>query len=146
VIRRITHTDIPTIINLLLTLHTESPVYGLVEPDPEYVTRTLTAMIDSKSFIGYIATDGTGLMLGQISPTWYNPVPSAYEHILYVVPEKRGTGLAIRMVRNFEADAKWAEAEYAYLGASTGINDEATNRLYERLGYSRVGGGYRKAL
>lgn len=131
---------------MLLYLRDESPEYADVAADIDYVSTNLASMIASPSFIGLIHEGDGGCMFGTVGCQWYSADVYAYEHILYALPEHRGTGLAIRLIRGFEAQAKDSGAAYVSVGVTTGVKEEQTNSLYVRLGYEKHRGGLRKRL
>jgi len=63
---------------------------------------------------------------------------------VYVIPEKRGTSAAIRLVKAFEEWADTQNAAEKKLGVSTAINIERAHGFYTKLGYNQVGGLYTK--
>ncbi|MGX9389628.1 N-acetyltransferase family protein [Nitrobacteraceae bacterium UC4449_H16] len=138
-LRPITTDDVGPIIDMVLTLHVESPNYSLVKPDVPYVRTTLTSMIEQPCFIGTIDVDRRGFMFGIASRTWYDSELNACELLLYILPKYRGGLLAPRLIKNFETVAKGLDCIHVRAGTSTRVNTEQTLRLYERLGYTRDG-------
>lgn len=134
--RNIETIDIPFIIQTLYELHAESPVYGKVEPDEDYVINNLNNMIQSNTFCSIIEP-GKGYMFGVISPTWYDPTWVGYEQILYVRKQYRGSAIAIKLIRRFEEEVKAKGVNKLVVGSTTGIMDAQTEFMYERLGYVR---------
>ncbi|QPC44939.1 GNAT family N-acetyltransferase [Kaustia mangrovi] len=131
---------------MLLILRDESPEYGDIASDFEYVTEQLFNLIKSPAFVGLIDEQERGFMFGLITPQWYSTVLNAYEQLLYVRPEYRGGPLAVRLIKSFERMVGNFGAHTLYVGTSTGIKEEKTISLYERLGYERHGGGLRKRM
>lgn len=129
--------DIGLIIEMLLALHVESPHYNKVQPDEQYVSTTLASMIEQPNFIGCIDSDLRGFMFGIANQTWFDPELNAYELLLYILPEYRGTTLALRLIKQFEQDALRLGCIHVRAGATTLVNEERTLRLYERIGYTR---------
>ena len=138
-LRPIKTEDAGLIIQMLLALHVESSHYNKVQPDPSYVRTTLTAMIEQPCFIGHIDVDLRGFMFGIANRTWFDSELNAYELLLYILPEYRGSFLAPRLIKQFEIDASRLGCVHVRAGTSTLVNTENTLRLYERLGYTREG-------
>ncbi len=136
-LRPIVAEDIGLIIEMLLTLHVESPHYNKVQPDEDYVRTTLASLIEQPAFIGYIDADLRGLMFGIATRTWYDSELNASELLLYILPEYRGGMLAVRLIKQFELAALQRGCVHVRAGASTLVNTEQTLSLYERLGYTR---------
>lgn len=136
-LRPIKAEDVGLIIEMLLALHVESSHYNKVRPDEDYVHTTLTSMIEQPAFIGYIDSDLRGFMFGNANRTWFDPELNAYELLLYILPEYRGSFLAPRLIKQFEIAATRLGCIHVRAGTSTHVNTEKTLRLYERLGYTR---------
>jgi GNAT superfamily N-acetyltransferase len=136
-LRPIRADDVGLISEMLLALHVESPHYSKVRPDHEYVRTNLTSMIEQPAFIGYIDVDLRGFMFGIANRTWFDSELNAYELLLYILPDYRGTSLAPRLIKQFEIAARALGCIHVRAGTSTQLNTERTLRLYERLGYTR---------
>lgn len=80
-----------------------------------------------------------GFMAGYIGETFLNHEVNAYEQGLYVVPEHRGSTIAVRLVREFEAWARARGAKNIWLGQSVGQDQGQTLHFFERLGYECQG-------
>ncbi|MCY1708365.1 GNAT family N-acetyltransferase [Pannonibacter sp. SL95] len=134
-IRQATPQDIPAIIDLLYTLHSESPVYSEEPVDEFYVEANLLQMLESEGAVVLIDDEYRGFMIGAFAPNWFSRTVQAYEVILCIAPEHRGGILAARLIKEFERYAKSKGAVTVSAGASTGMSDERTINLYIRLGY-----------
>lgn len=146
-LRKIQTYDVGLIIEMLLALHIESPEYNKVQPDEPYVHTTLTSMIQQPNFIGRIDTDLRGFIFGVANRAWYDSELNAYELLLYVLPEYRGTTmLAPRLIKQFEIDAKHLDCIRVRAGVSTGLHVERSLTLYERMGYKRDGNALSKRI
>ena len=145
-IRPVSLYDVTPICELLVDLRRESPEYSFVEEDWSYVPDKLYAMICDPDFCGVIDDDYRGFMIGACQQHWYSTRRDAYEQLLYVGPEYRGGALAVKLIKAFEAQAKHMGAVHVYAGATTGMNEERTLQLYERMGYTRLTTPVRKAL
>ena len=143
--REMNEDDVPFVVNCLLDLHVESPVYNKVKPDPEYVHGTLNQLFEGGALRGVIEED-KGFMFGFITSNWYDPTIEAHEQLLYVRKLYRGGVLAIKLIRHFENLCIDAGAKKISVGSSTGISDARTEFMYERLGYIRQGNVLSKDL
>jgi len=86
-----------------------------------------------------------GFMVAFCGPPVFSTEPVASHHIFYVVPERRGSFAAVRLIKGYEA---WAEENGAIaveIAVDTGLFPERTGKFYERLGYDYMGGKYRKS-
>ncbi|QWY83426.1 N-acetyltransferase protein [Rhizobium phage RHph_X3_9] len=138
--------DTLSVCEMLVDLRNESPEYAFVEEDWNYVPQQLNRMICDPDFIGIIDDDYRGFMIGSVQQHWYSSRRDAYEQLLWIGAPYRGTALAPRLIKAFEAKARSLGAVNLYAGASTGMNEERTIQLYERLGYTRLTAPVRKKL
>lgn len=80
-----------------------------------------------------------GGFFGIISTNYFSNAKSARDLAWFIKPGKRGGFAAVMLVGDWE---QWGRARGAvsfFLGQSTGVNIESTQRLYEKLGYRVVG-------
>lgn len=66
--------------------------------------------------------------------------------VLYVMPEYRGTKGSLSLISAYR---KWAEskgAKEARLSVASGIHEDKTGRLYNKLGFEHLGSQYRRKL
>lgn len=138
--------DVVPVCEMLVDLRDESPEYSYGEEDWDYVPAQLKNMICDPLFIGFIDDDYRGFMIGGCQQHWFSRRIDAYEQLLFVGQEYRGGLLAPRLVRRFERRARELGAIHVYAGASTGMNEERTIQLYERMGYTRLTAPVRKRL
>lgn len=146
-IRKAELRDVPCILHMLRILHGESPTYGDVVPDELYVRENVEKIIERSDVI-WLVSEGVGFIVGYVMSQWYDPRLFAYESLIYVLPGFRGTKAspAVDLIVEFEEEAKRRGCIKARMGATTGISDNRTVRLYERLGYHRVGTIVEKSL
>lgn len=57
----------------------------------------------------------------------------------FVLPEYRGSRVALKLVKLLESWAIEKKAEELHLGQTTGLDIDKTKRFYERLGFKTVG-------
>lgn len=80
-----------------------------------------------------------GFVIGYISPHFFSTTYYAQDMALYVRPDWRGTSAAYRLLNAFKEWAVDSGAAVIRLGITTGVKEQATGRLYERMGFSRAG-------
>lgn len=72
---------------------------------------------------------------------------AASDLLLYVKPEKRGTPIAMRLVRMYEIWAKNLGVDYLMIGQSTAVgNMDRVGKFYEKLGFQKTGLNLTKGL
>lgn len=141
-IRIAKESDFPRLVELGRAMHAEG-TYSALPFDPAVLLKSL-AMVREKHFICVHEIEGhvDGVMVAVIAPSWFGPGRTASDLALFVEPAARGGTAAFRLI---EAFVRWATAQKVdgmYLGVTTGVHPEQTGRLYERLGFSPVGGFY----
>jgi GNAT superfamily N-acetyltransferase len=131
--------------DFMVWMRKEAPNLQQVEVNRRRTGAGLRAMYDTGTLFGVIAP-GQGCMIGLVAANWYDDRLIAYEQMLFVMREYRGTRLAVHLIRAFIKEATAKGAYEVHAGSSTGIQDERTIRLYEALGFTRAGISVRKEL
>lgn len=96
-----------------------------------------------------IAVDSSGEAVGMLwafcGPALpWSPAPVAVDQIVYVDPKKRGSKHGIELIQEYE---KWAVnmgAVEVRLSIASGIHEDKSGKLYEKLGYDRLGSQFRR--
>ncbi len=147
-IRRATDADFVTLMCLAIMMHRESPVYGKLPLDVKKLEMLGWASITTPDkyavFVAERDDEIIGMMGAVAVEEFFGPAITTCDLFLYVTPEKRGSLVALRMIREYE---KWAESVNAVrinLGVTTGIYVQETCKLFEAAGYSHSGHQYTK--
>ncbi len=141
--------DAPQIVEMLRKLRVESPEYNYVQDDPITVTNKLDQLLYKDIMQGVVAHEFgeiVGFMMGFIAAPWYSTRVEAMEQLLYVEPMFRGGSVAPRLIRKFECLCKERNAYELHVGASTGLNEHRTVKLYEKMGYTKGSPTLKKVL
>jgi len=93
--------------------------------------------------LGRVNGEACGLYAGYITPYYFSNELVANDIAWFVVKERRGSSLGLRLLSAFESWAKDQGASEIRVGYSTDINPAAFDSLMIKRGYSRVGGNYR---
>lgn len=142
--RYATQDDFPWIAECIANLHKESPAYSKFPADWTTVPDTVRAFIEHDDIL-FVVNPPRSFMVVATDTPWYAPsVTHGYELLLYVDPEFRGGMEVVRLVRAMEESCKVNGVDRVHVGASVGLNDERTMKLYERLGYERMTAPARK--
>ena len=140
-LREIENKDLPMLIDMGAQMHKESG-YSVIQYSREKIQGIFANAIILSDVLGLASEDDEGiygLMLAAVSEHWCSTDRVAYDLALYVKPERRGGMAAIRMIRYYVRWAQERGAKMISLGTSTGINSERVSKLYERLGFKKVG-------
>lgn len=146
---RALHTsDVEACVDLARRMHEESDYR--VHPFSEgKVERLLAKFLSMDVLFGTVCEDEAeivGFMGGMVGEHYFSPVLYATDIALYVVPERRGSTAALRMMSLFHAWAAEQGATEIRCGVTTGINPATAERFYTRLGYEPSGTLYVKRL
>lgn len=148
-IRRATESDVPTMLDMAQAMHAESPRFRHLDFSQEKTTAFLHELIASPQAVALVAVrEGklVGMIGGCINEHFFGYDKVAYDFGLYVIPEYRGTILAVRFVHLFE---EWAEVQGAkdvIFGISTEVKAEGVSKLLMTLGFDRSGYLMRKEI
>lgn len=136
-------------VELAASMHSESDYADL--PYDKLVT--LNHVLEPSEVSPYIALVATndekeviGFMFGIITPFFFNDMLVANDLAVFVQQNNRGYVIAKMLIEAFEEEAKRRGAVRIYLGSTTGVQPERTLQLYEKLGYSYIGGIVRKRI
>ena len=139
-IHELHRSHVTDIVELLRILRAESPEYNYVDDDPVWVANNMDGLIQNATLVGVVSEDDdahvTGFMIGFVSHTWYSKRVDAMEQLLYVHPLYRGGSLAPRLIKRFEELCRTKGAFELSVGASTGMAEERTVKLYKHMGYT----------
>lgn len=76
----------------------------------------------------------------------WSPASIAVDQIVYVKPEKRGTKHGLALIKSYEEWAARMDAVEVRLSIASGIHADKSGRLYEKLGYDRLGSQFRRRI
>jgi len=80
-----------------------------------------------------------GFFIGGVTSYGFDTASFAFDRMLYVSPNKRGTHTARMLIEAFEDWAHDMGASDIVLGITTGLHTNATERFFNKLGYRTVG-------
>jgi GNAT superfamily N-acetyltransferase len=138
--------DLETIIKLLKIMGLESPIYRRFTPDDEKIVKVLTSFIQSPSALVLVLDDETGFFIGHIETTLWFVEKFAWEDLLFVLPEKRGTKRAYVLMNAFEEWAMKQNIAEIRLGIGTGVEEQNTAIFFRKLGYLPSGSLFMKEV
>lgn len=140
-IRPATKQDIPEIVRLSETMHQESR-YRTLPYNGDKFARLMARLIDSPAGMVAVAErDGQiiGAIAGVVTDHYFADATISYELGLYVEKAHRGTLAGYRLAKEYIDWAKSQGVDQVDMGITTGIDEERTGRMYERLGLHHVG-------
>ena len=114
--------------------------------DAVKVERMLIHALQSGLVLVHVSADGEidGGFVGIITERWYAPERILADLGLFVRPDRRGGLVAYKLL---QAVLAWAKENHfrpedVQLAISTGVKPDETGRLFEQMGFNRVGGLY----
>lgn len=143
--------DTQHIVELLNLMHDESPIVSQFSFDPikaEDVIEDILEADHDDLFMWVYVNDGklSGLIIMEAREALFGAYTVAAEHIVYAIPEARGS---FGMGRLLQTALRWAEAkgDIVRFEASSGINDDqSANEAFRRMGLRPAGTLYGKEL
>lgn len=123
-------------------MHSESEAHrDMVLDEDRLIAQIKGAATNDSIYFRLAVREGEflGGFFGMISTVFFSQELVAKDLAWFVMPDWRGGAAALILLEDFE---RWALARGVrkfFLGQSTGVQQEATARLYRRLGYSVVG-------
>jgi GNAT superfamily N-acetyltransferase len=99
-------------------------------------------LLDHMNHNQFIQVDERGIMLGEISPTFFGDDLSANDVLIYIRPEFRREGLAQASIESFFSWAESRGARLITIGQSTGSNSDEFKALINKLNLQPLGAVY----
>lgn len=143
-IRRATLLDVPRIVELGALMHAESR-YTMLRYDAEKMARATALIVNAPDGLALVAVkEGriVGAFMGVAEEHFFSRDKFAFDLATYIEPAHRGGFLAVALLRGF---VRWARARgiaCINAGIASGINHDVSERLYERVGFVRIGTAY----
>lgn len=147
-VRQATEWDLPAVIQLSLAYAEEADHHDNFTFDPELAAlHGITAVRDPNSCFLVSVYEGkvVGFLWAILTTLPWSRTPIALDNILYVSPDYRGKQ-GMYLIRAYEKWAQECGAVEVNVSIASGITNERTESLYERLGYTKVGTSYRKEI
>jgi GNAT superfamily N-acetyltransferase len=139
-IRTATVEDIPRIVELGAIMHQESRL-NVLRFDREKVATLMRWILDTGQFIEVAEREGKviGGFAGFVTDHWASQDSVAYDCGLFIEPEHRGGGFAVKLVKHFREWAIGQGAKMVTIGINTGVEVERTAKLFELCDFERIG-------
>lgn len=144
IIRQLTPQDIPSVISLGGRMHEESQ-FGALTYAPEKVAKKCARSVSDPDMLALVAEkDGeiVGMFGAYVTPYEFGDERIAQDILVYVAPEHRGGMAFVRMIKAYVFWAKEKSAALVFLAQTTGVNQDLVANLYQRLGFTPVGGQF----
>jgi ribosomal protein S18 acetylase RimI-like enzyme len=146
--REATSEDLPRIVALAKEMHAETSFRTLSFNEAKAATETLSSILNPGMLV--VVAEDRGKIVGIIAVYLDRPYFSddlvVYDHIWYVSPEARGSLVGPRLLKIASEWARQCGAKAVFVTLGSDVSQDRVGKLVERLGYSRLGGYYRKDI
>lgn len=144
-IRNATVGDIPALIELGTRMYLESR-YAETSPFDEQKCADLAKQLINAEFGVVLVVEESGQLVGWVAggigEQYFSHERMAFEYGVFIAAEHRGGTAGYRLVKAFIDWAKNHGARVINMGITTGVHEERTGELYQRLGLARTGSLY----
>lgn len=133
--------DVPRLVELGAMLHVASS-YRTIPYSSRKVETLLESLISGDGVV-FVARDSAGVVIGGlaggIAQFWFSDEPHGYEYSFFVEPTRRHGLIAMKLIEAFTIWCGRRGARVVRMGITTGIQEEGTSRLFEFMGFRRIG-------
>lgn len=131
--------DVPRLLEMARQMHAETR-YAKLSYSEAKVRDTLVWLILAPN--GILVMTDNGFLAGTVEDYWFGDDRHAQEFLLYVLPEKRGNGDAIKLVEAYVQRAKELGAKDIHIEDTTTVHPERNDKFFTRMNFQRVGGNF----
>lgn len=117
----------------------------VAESDFSYVVpekQKILQLFKNPNAVAFLALENdqiVGFISGIVHEYFFSNRKRVSDLGFFVLPEYRGSRVALKLVKLLEAWAIEKNANELHLGQTTGLDIDKTKRFYERLGFKTVG-------
>lgn len=144
-IREATLADMSDLLELFYTYYKEGNMKWAEWSDGKTRQSILHGVADEEKLL-LVAEKGdkiVGALYGELVYPAFSYTPVFDARILYILPEYRGGTLGVQLIKKAKYMSKEAGIPAVNIGVTSEIHTERTAKLYEKLGFNRVGYEYR---
>lgn len=129
------------VVALAQAMHGESPHYSIYPFDGDVLASWARLCRENDDWLCLVAWED-GRAIGFVAvgavPMLFSREKTVDDLALFVLPERRGTTAALRLLRSMEPWAK-SRAREIRMGVTTGTNHDQAVRFFQRFGYKQTG-------
>lgn len=142
--------DIDRIVELGGMMHRESRFRDRNFNHEKVAALVLRMMRQTENCLVIVATTDDGFiiggLMGMVVEDWFGDDRVVQDLALFIDPEQRGYMAATHLIAAFSEWAQSMGCVETEMGVNTGINPERTGRMFEAVGFRRVGLLYSRAI
>lgn len=146
--RRARPDDLSSIMVLAKEMHAETSFRTLSFNDAKAATEVLSCILNPNMLVVVGEKDGKilGIIAAHLDKPYFSEDLVVYDHIWYVGKEGRGSMVGPRLLKHVAEWARLCGAKAVFVTLGSDVSQDRVGKLVERLGYSRLGGYYRKDI
>lgn len=146
--RRAFPEDLPAIMALAKEMHAETSFRTISFSEPKAATEILSCILNPNMLVAVAEDQGqiVGIIAAFLDSPYFSEDLVVYDHIWYVGKEARGSMVGPRLLKHVAEWARLCGAKAVFVTLGSDVSQERVGKLVERLGYSRLGGYYRKDI
>jgi N-acetylglutamate synthase-like GNAT family acetyltransferase len=140
-IRKARHEDIEAMVTLGRAMHAES-IFAPYDYDQAKVALHIGTLIELPNGIALVAEGDGGIhggFIGAVEPHYFGTDTQAFDYALFLTPRARTGSTGLKLIREYVKQAKHIGAKQIMLANSTGYQPERVARLFESMGFNRLG-------
>ena len=132
--------DIPEMLILCELMHSESS-YDFIMPNEEKMESFLFSKIDMENSFCYVLKKEKtiGLLVANIETYFFSNSKIAVDYIFFIKNEYRKSSGAYKLLMKYIEWAKESSVVEIMLSTTTGVKMEKVGKLYEKIGFKKVG-------
>lgn len=136
-IKKLTTSEFDEFFSLVTKMVAEAEFCEAV-PEVSKIKR-MFAMPTNVAFGAFDEDKLIGFITGMYHEYFFSSKKKVSDLGFYILPEYRGSRASIKLIKELENWARSFGVDDLYLGQTTAVNIEKTQKFYERLGYKTVG-------
>lgn len=142
IVRSIERADVGPVVDLARKMHEESPHYRDYPFRAEKLVGWCKLCLESPDWICWVAIEGdeyVGMLAVGAVEMIFSEQKTVDDLAFYVVPEKRGTSIAPRLLSVMRQWAELHGAAEIRMGVTTEIDNDRVSKYLERKGFTQTG-------
>lgn len=146
--RRALPEDLSALLALAKEMHAETSFRTLSFSESKAAAEILSCILNPSMLVAVAEDRGkiVGIIAAYLDRPYFSEDLVVYDHIWYVGKDGRGSMVGPRLLKHVAEWARLCGAKAVFVTLGSDVSQERVGKLVERLGYSRLGGYYRKDI
>jgi N-acetylglutamate synthase-like GNAT family acetyltransferase len=147
IIRKAIQSDIDGILDLVMSFYKEGLNKSELSFNPVSLRETIDIIIQKHIFLVAENKRIGGVIAGLLSPSIFDYNQKILEEKIWFVDKTfRGTGISIRLFKEFERIAKECGVDVIIMAHMVGIMPDNVSGIYNSFGYKQIESHYTKSI